>query len=164
MDLARWHIWADRSGRGGGSGRVTEPPAPLFRWPAVLGEEPVRLAEDHWRVQGLAPAWPMGSPGSRENAADIGYRFGLTRRAAGRACLVCGWAAECNDQPRINLLPAGRCAPVSAGLLLIWHVPAVDLSCPSRDGTDDGERSKRTRDLRSPDDAAGAAKASSTPR
>ena len=40
--------------------------------PAVLGEEPARLPEDHWRIEGLAHAWPAGSPGSRENAADIG--------------------------------------------------------------------------------------------
>jgi len=69
-----------------------------------------------------------------------GYRFGLTARGS-RPRLPGLW--ECNDRPRINLLPASRCAPVSADLLLTWDVPAVDLSCTSRDGTDDAERSKR---------------------
>ena len=40
--------------------------------PAVLGEEPVRLAEDHWWIRSLAHAWPTGSTGSHENPADIG--------------------------------------------------------------------------------------------
>jgi hypothetical protein len=33
---------------------------------------PVRTREDHWWVESLAHARPMGSTGSRENAADIG--------------------------------------------------------------------------------------------
>ena len=40
--------------------------------PAVLDEEPVRLPEDHWWVESLAHAWPMGSTGTHENPADIG--------------------------------------------------------------------------------------------
>jgi hypothetical protein len=61
-------------------------------------------------------------------------------RLLGRA-----WYAECNDRPRMN---PGRqqtdaaAAPVSADLSLTCDVPAVDLSRISRDGTDDGERSK----------------------
>ena len=34
--------------------------------PAVLGEEPVRLPEDHWWIEGLAHAWPTGSTGTHE--------------------------------------------------------------------------------------------------
>jgi hypothetical protein len=46
-------FWADCSGRGGGSGRLTKPLVPGFRWPAVLGEEPARLSGDHWWVESL---------------------------------------------------------------------------------------------------------------
>src|SRR5450755_1414408 len=78
MDPAWGRIWADHSGRGSRRRRFTEPLVPGFRRPAVLGEEPVGLPEDHWWVEGLAHASPMGSTGSRENAADIRCRFGLT--------------------------------------------------------------------------------------
>jgi hypothetical protein len=43
--------------------------------PAVLGEEPVRLPEDHWWIESLA----HGIHGhSREPLLISGYRFGLT--------------------------------------------------------------------------------------
>jgi hypothetical protein len=152
MDPAWWRIWADRSGRGSGSGRLTEPLVPGFRWPAVLGEEPARLPEDHWWVESLAHAWPAGSTGSHENAADIGVS--LWTDHAGSRPLLPGLRMGCRMQRPATDKPASSWpgAPVSFGLLLTWDVPAVDLLCTSRDGTDDGEQSKRTCYLRNPDD------------
>ena len=43
---------------------------------AVLGEEPVRLPEDHWWIGSLAHAWPTGFTGTHENPADIGVSLG----------------------------------------------------------------------------------------
>src|ERR1039457_3501103 len=92
MDLARWHIWADRSGRGGGSGRFTEPLAPRFRWPPVLGEE---SRQGSGKITGRSRVWPahgpLGSTGSRENAADIGVSL-WTDRAGQQAALA--WSAD----------------------------------------------------------------------
>jgi hypothetical protein len=148
------------------SKRFTEPLAPGFRRPTVLGEEPARPPDDHWWSDSPALAWPTRSAGSRENpvagyrgvaldwggtvppggvALHLRYHAGGVRRQAAPAGprVVCRMQRPATDEPRP---PAGRCgaaaAPVSADLSLTCDVPAVDLSRTSRDGTDDGERSK----------------------
>ena len=55
--------------------------------PAVLGEEPVRLPEDHWWIGSLANGWPTGFTGTHENSADIGVSLGLTTPGSS-ACLL----------------------------------------------------------------------------
>ena len=139
-------IWRTESGR---SQRFTEPLAPPdLRWPAVLGAGPARPGRS-LVVDGLAHPQPTGSGGSRGDPADLGvspwtvaelrclapWRFiALPRPAAGP------WAgprmAGRVQRPATDE-PAPSPALVSADLSLTCHVPAVDLSCTSRDGTDD---------------------------
>jgi hypothetical protein len=65
-----WPGWLSVSASGASS-RLTI--APGFRWPAVLGEESARSADDHWWSDSPAHAWPTRSADSRENpVADIG--------------------------------------------------------------------------------------------
>jgi len=86
----------------------------------------------------------------RYHAEGLGGRPRLLGRA---------WSAECNDRPRMNLgrRQAGAAQqqrqPVSPDLSLTCDVPAVDLSCTSRAGTDDGERSKGPVNFAAPGDA-----------
>ena len=142
----------------------TEPLAPGFRCPAVLGEEPASPPDDHWWSAGLACAWPVRFAGCRESpVADLGASpwagAGLCRQA------VCRFAAlHAGGVRRHAGLPAARglqdattgqrwtsaaSRPVrrsssasSADLSLTCDVPAVDLPCTSRDGADYGARSK----------------------
>src|ERR1017187_3805312 len=103
--------------------------------PAVLGEEPARLPEITGGSK-VGPRMTRGSTGSHQDAADIGVSVWTDHAGQqGHSCLVCGRAAECNDGPLINLVPADR----RTGLLRTWDVLAVDLLCTSRDGADDGE-------------------------
>jgi hypothetical protein len=73
------------------------------------------------------------------------YRVSLWTDPAGqqaRACLVCGWGC------RVQRPATGKPAFQAAGarqfplVLLTWDVRALDLSRISRNGIDDGERSK----------------------
>jgi hypothetical protein len=105
--------------------------------PAVLGEEP----SGSRKITGGSRVWPTGSMGTHESPADIGVS--LWTDHAGRQPAPAWSAHGCRMQRPATDKPASSwSAPVSAGLLLTWDVPAVDLSCTSRDGTDDGERSK----------------------
>ena len=112
MNPVRWRIsggslWAGKRKRA-----VRRTACSLNRWPVILGEEFIRLREDHWWVEGSAHGWRMASTGSRENAAAIGVSLWIGRAAQGPRPPVCGGAgAGCNDRPRINLLPGGRCTP-----------------------------------------------------
>ena len=46
--------------------------------PAVLGEEPVRLPEDHWWIESLAHARPRDPRALTRTLLTLGYRVGLT--------------------------------------------------------------------------------------
>jgi hypothetical protein len=39
--------------------------------PAVPGEEPARLPEDHWWAESLTHAWPAGSMGTHEGSVAL---------------------------------------------------------------------------------------------
>jgi len=98
------------------------------------------------KITGGSRVWPThGQRDSRAVARTLlisGYRFGLT--TAGSRAILPGRRMGCRMQRPATDKPASSwSAPVSARLLLTWAVPAVDLSCTSRDGTDDGERSKK---------------------
>jgi len=73
----------------------------------------VKSPPDSRKITGGSRVWPShghwnhGQP--REPCWYPSIALSWPRWAPGRSCLVCGWAAECNDRPRINLLPAGRC-------------------------------------------------------
>jgi len=69
--------------------------------------------------------------------------FALPRGAACRGCLACARPAECNDPTPMTGPQLAGAAPVPVGPLLTGDVPAAGSSCTSRDGTNDGERSKR---------------------
>jgi hypothetical protein len=77
------------------------------------------------KITGGSKVWPTHGPRDPRAVTRTrlisGYRFGLTAPAAGQACPVGGWAAECNDRPRINLRPAGRRAS--------FRRPLTDLGC-----------------------------------
>jgi hypothetical protein len=131
------------SGRGSRSGRFTEPLALGFRCPPSPGEEPLRLPEDHWWIEGLGRALTAGSTDTHKNPADIGVS--LWTDHAGQQP-VPAWPAHglqnaTTGHGETSFQLAGA-APVSADLPLTWDVPTVDLSYTSRDGTDNGERSK----------------------
>ena len=141
-------IWRTESGQ---EERFTEPLAPGCRWPSVLGEEPARPPA----IPGGRPVWPTHGPrsaGSRENPADIGVLpwagAELCRLAVRRLIcastpgsrprlpgprMICRMQRPATDEPA----PSWRCSASfrSADLLLTCEVPAVDLSCISRDGT-----------------------------
>ena len=110
---------------------------------AVLGEEPARLQEDHWWIESLAHARPTGPRALTRTLLLSGYRVGLTTPGSSPRLpglrMGCRMQRPATDKPAVQLAGA---APVSADLLLTWDVPAVDLSYTSRDGTDNGERSK----------------------
>ena len=107
---------------------------------------PAKSPSGSQKITGGSRVWPTHGPrGPRpgENHADIGVSLWTDHAGQQPAdAWSAAWAAECNERPRINQLPIGRCAPVSADLLLTWDVPAVDLSYTLRDGADNGERSK----------------------
>jgi hypothetical protein len=145
---------SDRSRRG--DGRSGSPNRCLLDLDGPLSPP---APEDHCRAGGLA-RMVRGIPGpSREPSWYRGIAMdGGGTVPADAAVLHVGchagqqaapaWPArpaECNDRPWMNRLPVSLCR-VSAGLLLTGDVPAVDLSCTSsctsRDGTNDGERSK----------------------
>jgi hypothetical protein len=113
-------------GRGSGSGRYTEPLVPGFRWPAVLGEEPVRFPEDHWWIDRLAHAWPTGSPRDPRAITRTllisGYRFGLTTPGGSPRLLGPHMGCRMQRSVRINRLPAGRCG-------VSFRRPPTDLGC-----------------------------------
>ena len=46
--------------------------------PAVLGEEPVRLPEDHWWIESLPTHGPRDPQALTRTLLISGYRFGLT--------------------------------------------------------------------------------------
>src|ERR1035441_2069095 len=97
------------------------------------------MAHGIWRVvartllkTGIAP--------DRVGNCAIGRR-GSSCALPRRAAAAPAWPVECSDRATGNRLPVGR-APVPADRLLTCDVPEVDLSCTSRDGLDDRERSK----------------------
>ena len=157
-------IWADRSGRGSRSGRFTEPLAPGFRWPPSSVKSP----SGSRKITGGSRVWPTRGPRNPRALTRTllisGYRVGLTTPGVS-PCLL-GLHMGCRMQRPATDKPASswpRRRQFSADLLLTWDVPAVDLSYTSRDGTDNGERSKRpvtcSALMTQP-----ASKASSTPR
>jgi hypothetical protein len=110
-------------------------------------------------ASGLARAWPTGSADGGETLLISGYRLGLGAElcclgavaldlpccAAGSRPRLPGPRMVCRTQrpatgTRSQLADDGQ---GSAGLLPASEVPAVDPSCTSGVGTDDGERSKR---------------------
>jgi len=133
MDPARGRIWADCSGKWERKRAVHRTVCSLIsmgrrpQWRAC--QAPGRSLVD--RESG--PCVAHGIHGhSREPCWYRGIALGWPRRAAARTCQ----------------LSAGRC-----GVIFRW--PPADLGCtcggpfmPSRDGTDNGERSKGTRYLR----------------
>ena len=162
MNPARWRIRADRSGRGSGKRAIPRTALPLdFDGPPSSVKNPPGSG----KITGGSRVWPTHDPRDPRAVTRTllisGYRFGLT--TPGSRSLLPGRRMGCRMQPPATDKPSWS-ALVSVGLLLTWDIPAVGLSCTSRDGTDDGERSKRLRYLRSPDDAVGAPKASSMPR
>ena len=109
-------------------------------------------------VRRCGPGMAQGIRGSRENPADIGVApwtgrncaawrrgasFALPRRAAGSALLACAWPAECSDLPRMNRLRAGRRRAVIHRHLTDLRCTCGGPSCTSRQGSDDGKRSRR---------------------
>jgi hypothetical protein len=167
MSVVGWSARSDRSGRGGG--RSGSPNRLLLDvdGPASSVKSPPGPRDDRW----WSTVWPMhGPPDPRTVARTLlipGYRLGLERKLCRLALwrFICvttpgsrprlagpPWPAACNDRPRMNQLTVARAraAQVSVDLLLTCDVPAVDLSCTSRDGTDAGEV-KKTRYLRSRD-------------
>ena len=141
---------ADRSGRGSGSRRLTEQLAPRFRCPLSSVKSP----SDSRKIIGGSRVWPTRGPRDPRALTRTlliwGYRFGRT--TAGGSPRLPGLRMGCRMQrPATDKpAPAGR---YGASL----RRPATDLGCTyggpsftSRDGTDNGERSKGTRYLLSP--------------
>ena len=111
--------------------------------PAALCEQLVRLR----KITGGSTVWPthgLRDPqGAHENVLISGYRVGLTTPRGSPRLPGLRMSCRMQDGPRINQLPTGWCG---AGL----RRPPTDLRCTyggpfiyPRDGTDNGERSKR---------------------
>jgi hypothetical protein len=95
------------------------------------------------KITGGSRVWPTHDPRDPRAVARTmlisAYRFGLT--TPGSRPILPGRRMGCRRQRPATDKPASSWpAPVSAGLLLTWDVPAVDLSCTSRDGTDGHDR------------------------
>ncbi len=109
--------------RAGGAVHRTAPPG--FRWPAVSSRPGKMIGE-------LA-VWPTHGP----QGPRAGYRPGQ-----GGTVLAALWRVLCAAMPgqqAVPVLARMACRARSADLSLTRDVPAVDLSCTSRDGAHDDE-------------------------
>ena len=119
-------IWRTESGR---SQRFTEPLAPGFRWPPVLGEEPARLPDDHWWAEGPGPTHgPRDFTSSRDNLADTGATLRTNR--AGQQPATAGLRMGGRMQRPATDKPASSW-PVPRQ----FRRPLTDLGCTCRGPT-----------------------------
>ena len=72
--------------------------------PAVLGEEPVRLPEDHWWIESLPTRGPRDPRALTRTLVISGYRFGLT--TPGSSLRLLGLHMGCRMQRPATEKPA----------------------------------------------------------
>jgi hypothetical protein len=98
--------------------------------------------EDHWWIESLPTRAPRDPRAVTRTLLILGYRFGPT--TPGSRPLLPGRRMGCRMQLSATDRPASSWPVRHFRRPVTDHVPTVDLLCTSRDGTDDGERSKGT--------------------